>query len=405
MELNLEQLDDLVLLINKHSNEQHKRIYFAALALIYGWGGETRIKKLTGVALSTLHRGKEEIYNEERIETNRIRRPGGGRKAIEDNNPDICQWIEEIVDGATYGDPSKVIHWVSTTLSLRKIADIVTKKHKVPISHVKVNQLLSEMGYSKQQNQKQEQVGIKSKDRDKQFQFINDTANRYLEKGWPVISVDTKKKENIGNFKNEGKEYRKKGDARRVLDHDFPLEELGKVSPYGVYVLNNNTGFINLGTDHDTAEFAVQSIYRWWKVLGHSTFPKSRRIYITCDGGGSNGARNRLWKAELQKFSDITGLEVMVSHYPPGTSKWNKIEHRMFCYISKSWQGQPLIDIKTVVSLISKTTTKTGLKINCRVDNRKYKTGIKVSEEEYESINLTRCDILGDWNYIIKPRK
>lgn len=405
MELDLEQLDDLVLLINKHSNEQHKRIYFAALALIYGWGGETRIKKLTGVALSTLHRGKEEIYNEERIETNRIRRPGGGRKAIEDNNPDICHWIEEIVDGATYGDPSKVIHWVSTTLSLRKIADIVTKKHKVPISHVKVNQLLSEMGYSKQQNQKQEQVGIKSKDRDKQFQFINDTANRYLEKGWPVISVDTKKKENIGNFKNEGKEYRKKGDARRVLDHDFPLEELGKVSPYGVYVLNNNTGFINLGTDHDTAEFAVQSIYRWWKVLGHSTFPKSRRIYITCDGGGSNGARNRLWKAELQKFSDITGLDVMVSHYPPGTSKWNKIEHRMFCYISKSWQGQPLIDIKTVVSLISKTTTKTGLKINCRVDNRKYKTGIKVSEEEYESINLTRCDILGDWNYIIKPRK
>ncbi len=405
MELDLEQLDDLVLLINKYSNEQHKRIYFAALALIYGWGGETRIKKLTGVALSTLHRGKEEIYNEERIETNRIRRPGGGRKAIEDNNPDICQWIEEIVDGATYGDPSKVIHWVSTTLSLRKIADIVTKKHKVPISHVKVNQLLSEMGYSKQQNQKQEQVGIKSKDRDKQFQFINDTANRYLEKGWPVISVDTKKKENIGNFKNEGKEYRKKGDARRVLDHDFPLEELGKVSPYGVYVLNNNTGFINLGTDHDTAEFAVQSIYRWWKVLGHSTFPKSRRIYITCDGGGSNGARNRLWKAELQKFSDITGLEVMVSHYPPGTSKWNKIEHRMFCYISKSWQGQPLIDIKTVVSLISKTTTKTGLKINCRVDNRKYKTGIKVSEEEYESISLTRCDILGDWNYIIKPRK
>ena len=405
MELNYEQLDELVLLINKHSNEQHKRIFFAAIALVYGWGGETRIKELTGVALSTLHRGKEEILNEETIEDNRVRRPGGGRKALEDNNPEICRWIEEIVDGATYGDPSKVIHWVSTTLSLRKIAETITIKHKTPISHVKVNQLLAEMGYSKQQNQKQEQIGIKSKDRDKQFQYINDTANKYLDKGWPVISVDTKKKENIGNFKNEGREYRKKEDARRVLDHDFPLDELGKVSPYGGYVLNNNTGFINLGTDHDTAEFAVQSIYRWWKTLGHPTFPKARRIYITCDGGGSNGVRNKLWKAELQKFADSAGLEVMVSHYPPGTSKWNKIEHRMFCYISKSWQGQPLIDIKTVVSLISKTTTKTGLKIKCRVDNKKYKTGIKVSEEEYENINLNRCEILGDWNYIIKPRK
>ena len=221
----------------------------------------------------------------------------------------------------------------------------------------------------------------------------------------PVISVDTKKKEKIGNFKNEGSEYRKKENPRIVLDHDFPLEELGKVNPYGVYVLNTNTGFINLGTNHDTAEFAVNSIARWWYAVGRPNFPKAKKLYITCDGGGSNGVRNKLWKVELQKFANKSGLEIMVSHYPPGTSKWNKIEHRMFCYISKSWQGQPLIDIKTVVSLISKTTTTTGLKINCRVDKRKYETGVKVTDEEYENINLIRCEILGDWNYIIKPKK
>lgn len=402
---NAEELDKLVLLINKYSDEQQKRIYFAAIASVYGWGGETHIQKLTGAALSTLHRGKEDIKNLDKIDNGRVRRPGGGRKSFVENNPNICRWIEEIVDGATYGDPSKVIHWVSTTLSLRKIVDILRQKHNVSISHVKVKQLLSEMGYSKQQNQKQEQVGIKSKDRDKQFQFINDTANSFLNKDLPVISVDTKKKEKIGNFKNEGSEYRKKDNPRIVLDHDFPLEELGKVNPYGVYVLNTNTGFVNLGTDHDTAEFAVNSIARWWYAVGRPNFPKAKKLYITCDGGGSNGVRNKLWKVQLQKFANRTGLEIMVSHYPPGTSKWNKIEHRMFCYISKSWQGQPLIDIKTVVSLISKTTTTTGLKINCRVDKRKYETGVKVTDEEYENINLIRCEILGDWNYIIKPKK
>ena len=260
------------------------------------------------------------------------------------------------------------------------------------------------MGYSKQVNQKMLQVGKPSPNRDEQFQYINDTAHEYLEVGDPVISVDTKKKENIGNFKNDGAEYRKNKDPRKVLDHDFPIPELGKVSPYGVYVLNNNTGFINLGTDHDTSEFAVESIYRWWTVLGQTAFPDAKRIYITCDGGGSNGSRNRLWKSELQDFSNRTGLEVQVSHYPPGTSKWNKVEHRMFCYISKNWQGQPLIDIETVVSLIASTTTKNGLEIECVVDENKYETGRKISDEELAEIALFPCEPFGNWNYIIKPQ-
>lgn len=287
---------------------------------------------------------------------------------------------------------------------MRKIEERLLNDYGIECCYVVVSKLLVEMGYSKQVNQKMLQVGKPSPNRDEQFQYINDTAHEYLEVGDPVISVDTKKKENIGNFKNDGAEYRKNKDPRKVLDHDFPIPELGKVSPYGVYVLNNNTGFINLGTDHDTSEFAVESIYRWWTVLGQTAFPDAKRIYITCDGGGSNGSRNRLWKSELQDFSNRTGLEVQVSHYPPGTSKWNKVEHRMFCYISKNWQGQPLIDIETVVSLIASTTTKNGLEIECVVDENKYETGRKISDEELAEIALFPCEPFGNWNYIIKPQ-
>ena len=249
------------------------------------------------------------------------------------------------------------------------------------------------------------QVGEPHPDRNEQFEFINGKAADFLEKGLPVISVDAKKKENIGNFRNNGQEYRHSKEPRKVLDHDFPIPELGKVAPYGVYVLNDNTGFANLGTDHDTAEFAAESILRWWTCIGSQTFPEADKIYINCDNGGSNGSRLHLWKYGLQQLADYTGLEVHVSHFPPGTSKWNKIEHRLFCYITKSWQGQPLADIETVVNLIAGTTTEKGLKVKCQVDIKKYELKRKVTDEEFEKIQLFPCDILGSWNYVIKPRK
>ncbi len=348
--------------------------------------------------------GKADSENDEVISSSRIRKEGAGRKPITETCPNITEAIEKIIDGSTYGDPSKELHWVASTLSLRKIRDILEEDYSITASHEKISQLLEDMGYSKQVNQKMEQAGMPSPDRNKQFEFIGHTAHEYLENGEPVISVDTKKKENIGNFKNAGAEYRKEKDPRKVLDHDFPIPELGKVAPYGVYVLNNNTGFVNLGTSHDTSEFAVTSISCWWNAVGKNTFPAAERIYITCDGGGSNGSRSRNWKYELQQLANDTGLEIMVSHYPPGTSKWNKIEHRMFCYISKNWQGQPLIDIETVISLISNTTTEKGLSITCQLDEKVYETGHKISDEELAGINIFPCETLGKWNYVIKPQ-
>lgn len=333
----------------------------------------------------------------------RTRRKGAGRRPFVEHHPDVIKAIEKIIDGQTYGDPSKMLHWVPQSMSLRKIEAILIDEYGIQVSYVKVSLLLTDMGYSKQVNQKMLQAGEPSPDRDEQFGLINDLAKQYLEAGDPMISVDTKKKENIGNFKNNGAEYRKTKDPRKVWDHDFPVAELGKVNPYGVYVLNSNTGFINLGTDHDTSEFAVASIAAWWDSCGKNSFPEARRIYITCDGSGSNSSRSRAWKCGLQKLADYTGLEIMVSHYPPGASKWNKIEHRMFCYISKNWQGKPLIDIETVVSLISNTTTQNGLKIDCLVDNNVYPIGRKVSDDELAQVNHIPYERLGRRNYTIMP--
>ena len=303
---NVAALDELVWLINTLSDEKSKRILLSKVADVYGKGGKAHIVELTGITYPTLIAGKADSEKEEVIFSKRIRREGGGRKATTETYPNIIEAIEKIIDGNTYGDPSKELHWVSSTLSLRKISHILETEYSIAVSYVKISQLLTEMGYSKQVNQKMEQVGIPSPDRNEQFEFIDHTAHAYLEKGEPVISVDTKKKENIGNFKNTGAEYRKAKDPRRVLDHDFPIPELGKVAPYGVYVLNNNTGFVNLGTSHDTSEFAVTSISCWWNAIGKNTFPGARRIYITCDGGGSNGSRSRSWKYELQQFANDT---------------------------------------------------------------------------------------------------
>ena len=384
-------------------DERQRRIYLAVEAQSYGWGGISRVCEISGVAPFTVRQGLAEINGEiPPARSDRVRAPGGGRKRLENSMPDLDDHILRIVDGSTYGNPEKVLSY--TTMSLRGIQERLLTEYGESVSFSSVGNILEKLGYSKQANQKMLQVGKAHPDRNQQFEFINSKAARFLKQGLPVISVDTKKKENIGNFKNNGLEYRKKGDPRKVLDHDFLIPELGKIAPYGVYVLNNNTGFVNLGTDHDTAEFAAESILRWWSAVGKNTFPDATKIYINCDNGGSNGSRLHLWKYELQQFANITGLEVNVSHFPPGTSKWNKIEHRLFCYISKSWQGQPLIDIETVVQLVSNTTTSKGLKVICQVDNNKYALKRKVSDEDYDKIRLVPGKTLGEWNYIIKPQ-
>ena len=393
-------------------NEKQKRLFLGIVADELGHGGVAFVNEVSGASRQTISTGAAESKDtavQETVDVNqteiagRIRKPGAGRKPLTDKYPDLHEKIQNLIDGDTYGNPQKPLRW--TTWSVRKIADELLDRFGIKIHFTSIGNELEEMGYSRQQNQKMCQIGDQHPDRNAQFEYINETAESYMECGDPVISVDTKKKENIGNFKNNGSEYRPKGEPRHVLDHDFPIPELGKVAPYGVYVLNNNTGFVNLGTSHDTPEFAGESIRAWWYAVGRNTFPNSTRIYITCDNGGSNGSRIKLFKYYLQKIADETGLEIQVSHFPPGTSKWNKIEHRLFCYISKNWQGQPLIDIETVVNLISSTKTATGLKVICKVDSNQYETGLKITEEQEESLNITFVGPNEKWNYIIRPNK
>ena len=387
-------------------NEAQRRQLQGSIANALGHGGVAYVKSITGTARNTIVRGIGDIATEPKTEQTKaikpdtIRKPGGGRKKTAEKHPQLYKDIEEIIDPDSYGNPMKPLRW--TTWSLRGIAaELMKKGYKV--SQNIVSRALDALGYSKQQNRKMYQVGTQHPDRDAQFRHINQTAQEYLDRGDPVISIDTKKKENVGNFKNPGAEYRKAKAPRKVLDHDFPLPELGKVNPYGVYVLNDNTGFINLGTSHDTAEFAGESVYRWWEAVGKNTFPGTTRLYVNCDGGGSNGSRRWLWKYQLQLLANKTGLEIEVSHFPPGTSKWNKIEHRLFCYISKNWQGQPLIDIETIVSLIGSTTTTKGLKVICQVDSNTYEVGRKITDEEKNQINIEFLEPNEQWNYIIRP--
>jgi hypothetical protein len=332
----------------------------------------------------------------------KVRQSGGGPKFAEDKHPDIWDRIQAAIDGSTYGNPMRVLSY--TTESLRGI-ERKLKDDGIIVSHVTIGEILEAMDYSKQANQKMPQAGAAHPDRNAQFEHINKTAAKHIADGAPVISVDTKKKENIGNFKNNGREYRRKGEPRKVLDHDFPLDALGKIAPYGVYNINSNIGFVNVGTSHDTSEFAVESISRWWEAVGKHTYPNAGKVYINCDGGGSNGTRSRMWKHQLQQFADRTGIEVEVSHFPPGTSKWNKVEHRLFCYISKNWSGKPLVDVQTAVDLIGSTTTAAGLKVICVRDDTEYELAKKVSDEEFGSINITRTHPHCLWNYRILPRR
>ena len=355
--------------------------------------------KYSGVSYNTIKRGIKEITKGVSFD-NRVRKEGGGAKYAEEKHPEIEERIRKIVDGSTYGNPERVLSY--TTESLRKIESEL-KSQGIKVSHETVGKILDSMEYSKQGNQKMLQVGEPHPDRNAQFEHINKIAGEYLKAGDPVISVDTKKKENIGNFKNNGQEYRKKKDPRKVLDHDFPLKELGKISPYGVYNLNHNTGFVNLGVSHDTSEFAVESISRWWETVGKHTFTDSSKIYINCDSGGSNGCRVRMWKYQLQQFANRTGLTVEVSHFPRGTSKWNKVEHRLFCYISKNWQGKPLVDVQTAVQLIGSTKTTAGLDVICLRDDTQYELAKKISDDEFNSISIHKIPPFDSWNYYIFP--
>lgn len=389
-------------------DEYQRRIMLGSAASALGHGGTAFVRSITGSSKDTIRSGIEETLakvsedNNQLTHPEKLRSPGAGRKSALEKNPLLYTKIEEIINqsGDTYGDPQKPLRW--TTWSLRKIANELLS-FGITVSQNVVSRALDVLGYSKQQNQKMYQIGEQHPDRDAQFRFINETSSEFLANGEPVISIDTKKKENVGNFKNAGAEYRPAKSPRKVLDHDFPIPELGKVAPYGVYVLNDNTGFVNLGVSHDTPEFAGESVLQWWRCVGKNTFPNAKRLYITCDSGGSNGCRIWLWKHYVQELANETQLEIHVSHFPPGTSKWNKVEHRLFCYISKNWQGQPLIDIETIVNLIGSTTTEQGLTVMCRVDEKHYETGIKITKEQKENLNIEFIGPNEKWNYIIRP--
>jgi len=382
-------------------NEIQRRQYAATLAKAYGYGGSTMVHEVTGISLNTITVGKKELESKSDPGNGRVRKAGGGPKWLEEKYPDIQERVKEIVDGSTYGNPEKILSW--TTESLRAIQKALEERYRINASYVTVGAILEELGYSKQANQKMLQVGAPHPDRNAQFENINEKAKDFLALGEPVISVDTKKKENIGNFKNPGQEYRRGKDPRSVLDHDFPIKELGKISPYGVYNLNHNIGFVNVGTSHDTAEFAVESIFRWWKAVGRHTFPNAAKLMITCDCGGSNGYRSRLWKYQLSQLASRISIEIHVCHFPPGTSKWNKVEHRLFCYISKNWQGKPLIDIRTAINLIGSTTTEAGLKVICQRDDSVYELAKTVSDEDFDLIRIDKITPFENWNYILKP--
>jgi len=330
----------------------------------------------------------------------RIRRPGGGRKRITESDPQLVHKLEAIIDEQTRGDPESPLRWICK--STRTIADALARR-KHPVSHTKLAQILHHQGYSLQGNRKTEE-GDDHPDRDAQFRHINRAVKRALRAGEPVISVDTKKKELIGNYQNQGRQWRKEGTADKVNGHDFPGPEVPRAYPYGIYDLGRNAGFVNVGTDHDTGAFAVASIRGWWRAEGRHLYLRAPRLLITADGGGSNGWRLRLWKWELQRLADQTGLTLTVRHFPPGTSKWNKVEHRLFSFISSNWRGEPLRDYETVVRLIAGTTTAKGLKVTCRLDHRKYPVGRRVTDEEFAHVNLKPDKFHGEWNYMIHPR-
>jgi len=382
-------------------NERTLRIFAAAEALSLGRGGISIVSRALEISRDRISRGIKDIESKERLYPDRIRRTGGGRKNLLKSDPTLKEDLQELISPYTRGDPESPLRW--TCKSVRKLADAMNHKgHSV--SHSTVSMLLRDMGYSLQANQKTME-GKQHPDRNAQFEYINKRVRSHQKNAQPVISVDTKKKEKVGDFKNGGQEWHPKGHPEIVRVHDFIDKELGKVAPYGVYDLTKNNGWVNVGIDHDTAAFAVASIRRWWRKMGRPAYSKASDLLITADSGGSNSSRSRLWKVELQKMANRTGLTITVCHFPPGTSKWNKIEHRMFSFITKNWRGKPLIDRATIVNLIGSTKTKEGLKIRCELDTRTYPKGIKVPDAQLEKVNLKKHKFHGDWNYTIYPNK
>ena len=382
-----------------HLDERTHRIMAGSEAASLGYGGVSLVGRACGLSRKAIAKGIREIQSGRRPLAGRIRRPGAGRKSITQSDPRLVQTLEALIDDQTRGDPESALRWICK--STRAIARELGKQ-KHPASHMKVAQILHDLDYSLQSNRKTEE-SADHPDRDAQFRHINAMVKQCLRQGIPVISVDTKKKELVGNYDNRGQQWLRAKQPLKVQGHDFPSPEVPRAYPYGIYDIGRNAGFVNVGTDHDTGAFAVASIRGWWRFEGRRIYPDAKTILITADGGGSNGWRLRLWKLELQKFADQTGMCVSVCHFPPGTSKWNKIEHRLFSFISSNWRGQPLRDYETVVHLIARTTTAKGLKVTCRLDRRRYPTGCEVSNAEMARVNLERNKFHGEWNYVIKP--
>jgi hypothetical protein len=371
----------------------------ASKAVELGRGGITLVSRICGLSRVTVAKGIKELQAAP-LAPDRIRRKGGGRHALTYRDPALAGALDDLVEPTERGDPESPLRW--TVKSSRTLAAILTAR-KHPISHETVTKILRDGGYSLQGNRKTKEGEDDHPDRDGQFQNINRAVRRALRAGNPVISVDTKKKELVGNYKNHGRQWRKVKTAKKVQGHDFPGPDVPRAYPYGIYDLSRNTGFVNVGTDHDTGAFAVASIRGWWRAEGRRLYPQTHHLVITADGGGSNGWRLRLWKWELQRLANETGLTLEVHHFPPGTSKWNKVEHRLFSFISSNWRGEPLRDYETVVRLIAATKTAKGLTVSCRLDHRKYPTGRKISEEQYARLKLTAHKFHGEWNYTIEP--
>ncbi len=388
-------------LLDPHLDERTRRLIAAAEAEAIGFGGVARVARATGFSRLTIRRGIKELKAAPSPpEGRRIRRPGGGRKRTVDTDLTLRADLEKLVQPTERGEPESPLRW--TCKSVRCLAKELKRMGHLT-SHRMVAEMLHEMGYSLQGNSKTLE-GASHPDRDAQFEHINRQAQEHFATTDPVISVDTKKKELVGAFKNGGRELRPAGQPEKVRVHDFVIPELGRAIPYGVYDLATNSGWVSVGVDHDTSTFAVEAVRRWWKSMGSERYPQARRLLITADGGGSNGSRAHLWKVELQKLADELGMPITVSHFPPGTSKWNKIEHRLFSFISQNWRGKPLISHEVIVNLIAATTTATGLKVRAELDTAAYPVGQKVSPQDIAAVNLRRNSFHGEWNYTIVPR-
>jgi hypothetical protein len=388
-------------LIEKHLDERMRRLVAAAEAEAVGFGGTSVVARATGVSRRAIRIGARELKQASRgvQPGRRIRRPGGGRKKTVLQDPTLGRDLERLIEPVTRGDPETPLRW--TCKSVRRLSgELERMGHRA--SHRMVAEMLHQLGYSLQANAKTIE-GAGHPDRNAQFEHINHRVRQYLRKGDPVISVDTKKKELVGEFKNGGQELRPQGMPEKVRVHDFVIPELGRAIPYGVYDLGTNTGWVSVGMDHDTAEFAVETIRRWWRWMGRKHYPQAQRLLITADAGGSNGSRLRLWKTEIQKLANEMRIPISICHFPPGTSKWNKIEHRLFSFISQNWRGKPLVSHAVIVKLIAATRTQTGLQVKARLDTNSYPGGIKVSNAEMDGVKLRPDSFHGDWNYTIFP--